>query len=371
MPPISVLMKPASGLCNMYCDYCFYCDEIQKRQQQLYGFMSEETLRNIIRKTMLNAEGTVSYAYQGGEPTLRGIDFFKKAVEFQKKYNRKNIRVYNALQTNGYAIDEEWCRFFAENDFLIGISVDGTEEVHNAYRHDRKGKDTYHKVIKATELMDAYHVEYNILTVVNGKVAKNIEEIYREYKKRGWEYQQYIPCLDPLDEEHEQKEYSLTPEQYGIFLTGLFDLWYRDWKRNRQPYIRQFDNYIAILLGYLPEACDQRGICGLQYVTEADGSVYPCDFYMLDEYRLGNFNQDKLLQLDEKRREIKFIERSGLLDEECRKCKFYALCRGGCQRHRDSVAGERYYRNYFCQGFRMFFENCGERLMEIANTMRR
>ena len=132
MPAITVMMKPSSGMCNMTCDYCFYCDETQKRIQESYGFMSEETLKNIIRKTMINADVSVNYAYQGGEPTLRGINFFKKAVELQKKYNRKNLQVNNAFQTNGLAIDEEWCRFFVENNFLVGVSIDGISEVHDA-----------------------------------------------------------------------------------------------------------------------------------------------------------------------------------------------------------------------------------------------
>lgn len=149
-----------------------------------------------------------------------------------------------------------------------------------------------------------------------------------QYRERGWKYQQYIACLDPLEGGHQKTEYGITPEQYGRFLVRLFELWYGEWKKNRQPYIRQFHNYIAMLLGHQPEACDQRGICGVQYVVEADGGVYPCDFYMLDEYRLGNFNQNRLCELDEKRREIKFLERSSRLSLKCKSCPHYFLCRG-------------------------------------------
>lgn len=158
MPDSSVLMKPSSGMCNMHCDYCFYCDEMQKREQESYGFMSEETLKNVIRRTMVHARRQVNYAYQGGEPALRGLDFFRKAVEFQNKYNRRGIQVHNAFQTNGYLLDEEWCRFLAENHFLVGLSVDGTKETHDACRHDKKGSGTYDVVTKAAALMDAYGV---------------------------------------------------------------------------------------------------------------------------------------------------------------------------------------------------------------------
>lgn len=366
MPPISVLIKPASGLCNMQCAYCFYHDEQQKREQVSYGFMTEQTLRNVIRKTILKAEGSVSYAYQGGEPTLRGIDFFEKAVLYQRQYNKHGVRVMNALQTNGLLLDEKWCKFLKENHFLVGVSVDGTKETHDRYRHSAGG-GTYDRVKRATELLEQYGVDYNILTVVSNQVAEHISEIYKEYKRIGWNYQQYIACLDPLDEPHGKSEYALKPEQYGRFLSGLFKLWYQDWKNTGKiPYIRQFENYIGILMGYRPEACDQRGVCGVQYVVEADGGVYPCDFYMTDAYRIGNFNENQLNQIDEKRKEIGFLERSVQISEKCKECLHYALCRGGCQRNRDYDETTGRYGNYFCEGYRIFFTECREMLEEIA-----
>ena len=159
MPAISVLMKPSSSMCNMSCNYCFYCDEAQKRTQESFGYMSEQTLKNIIRKTMLRAEGMISYTYQGGEPTLRGVGFFKKAIEFQNQYNRNHVQVQNALQTNGYAITEEWCQFFKDNHFLIGLSVDGTEEIHNSMRHTHSGSGTFARVNQTAMLMDAPPLE--------------------------------------------------------------------------------------------------------------------------------------------------------------------------------------------------------------------
>lgn len=370
MPPISVLMKPASGMCNMRCEYCFYCDEMEKRTTESFGFMSEETLKNVIRRTLSRAEGFASYAYQGGEPTLRGIDFFKKAVAFQKQYNRRGIQVNNALQTNGYLLDEEWCLFLKENQFLVGLSVDGTAEYHNALRHTKSGEDTFDRVCRSAGLMDRYGVDYNILTVVTPRIAENIEEIYREYEGRGWHYQQYIACLDPLGEPCGGTAYSLTPEAYGTFLDRLFGLWYRDYKKGRQPYIRQFENYIGMAKGYPPEACDQRGTCGIQNVVEADGSVYPCDFYMLDEYRLGNFNTDRLDRIDERRKEIGFVERSRLLNEACGKCEYYRLCRGGCQRNREYNERTGQYENYFCRAYQIFFDRWYEEIMREFGQVR-
>lgn len=369
MPPISVLMKPSSGMCNMKCDYCFYCDETQKRIQKSYGFMSEQTLKNVIRKTMLRAEGAVSYAFQGGEPTLRGIEFFEKAVEFEKQYNKHGIRVNNALQTNGYLIDDAWCKFLKKNHFLVGLSIDGTKEIHDTYRHSKLGEPTFDRVKHAADLMDKYGVEYNILTVVNQKVASNVEEIYRFYKEQGWNYQQYIACLDPLEEMHGQNEYALKPKQYGEFLIELFGLWYEDWKEGKQPYIRQFENYIGILMGYQPEACDQRGTCSIANVVEADGSVYPCDFYMLDEYRLGNFNENQLEEMNARRNEIEFVERSLKITEECKACRYFGVCRGGCQRNRDMDSVSGLYKNYFCESYKMFFDECLPKMEEMAEAL--
>lgn len=369
MPPINVLIKPSSGNCNMQCDYCFYCDEMENRIQRSYGFMTEETLKNVIRKTMLRAEGAISYAFQGGEPLLRGLDFFEKLIEFQKKYNKNHIRVSNALQTNGYLINDEWCQFFKKNNFLIGVSVDGTREIHDGYRHTRMGADTYETIVNNIKLMDHYGVDYNILTVVTKDVAENIKAIYHDYEARGWHYQQYIECLDPLGAERGKESYSLQPETFGKFMTDLFDLWYEDWKNGKQPYIRKFENYIAILAGYLPESCEQRGCCSIQTVVEADGSTYPCDFFMMDEYRLGNFNEDLLPDMDKKRKEIGFVERSQEVSAACRNCKYLYICRGGCQRNKEWYPDEGGYRNYFCEGYKMFFENCVDRMIEIVRSL--
>ena len=368
MPPVNLLIKPASGLCNMRCSYCFYCDEAQKRQQASYGLMTEKTLKNVIRKTVLTAEGSSVIGFQGGEPTLCGLDFFKKAVEFVDHYNRSHIQISYTLQTNGYAADEEWCRFFAENHFLIGVSVDGSRELHDACRRSAAGKQTWDRIMHTIDLFEQFGVEYNVLTVVHRETAKHIKEIYQSYRARGWNYMQFITCLDPLGEERGKQDYSLLPEDYGRFLIDLFDLWYADWLRGDQPFIRQFDNYAAILMGYRAESCEQLGVCGIQNVIEADGSVYPCDFYVLDEFCLGNLNDTSMKAIYEKREEMGFVERSLNHPEECRACSWFQICRGGCFRSRLEEPADAAGKNYFCEGYRMFFEACYERLEQIAQT---
>lgn len=370
MPQIHVMIKPASGLCNMRCKYCFYMDEMEKREQASYGIMTEETLENVIREILNFAEKECTIAFQGGEPTLAGLDFYRKCLEFERLYNTKQVRISHALQTNGYVLDEEWCRFFAQNHFLIGLSVDGIKATHDAFRKDSRGQDTYFHTLEAARMLKEAGAEFNVLTVVNKKTAGKIRRIYEQYRKLGFSWQQYIACLDPIQEKQGQQEYSLTPKAYGQFLIDLFDLWYVDLQQGRQPYIRQFENYIGILAGQEPESCEQRGVCSIQNVVEADGSVYPCDFYVLDEYRLGNLNRDSFERIDERRKEIRFLEHSLNHTQDCRGCAYFALCRGGCRRHREqpgTAPGE----NYFCESYRMFFDACLPRMKEIAAALRR
>lgn len=374
MPAVSVLVKPASGNCNMHCDYCFYCDESAKRDTVSYGMMSENTLKNVIRRTLLRAEEHYSLAFQGGEPTLRGLDFFKKAIELVRQYNRNEVRVQIALQTNGYAINEEWCRFLHDNHILTGLSVDGLSFIHDRYRHLNAGGSSYERCLEAAALMDRFGVEYNILTVVHRETALHIKEIYKDYRKRGWNYMQFITCLDPLNEERGKQEYSLTPEMFGTFMIDLFDLWYEDFRKGDAPFIRQFGNYACILAGYPPESCEQRGVCGISYTVEADGSVYPCDFYALDDMRLGNLNNDLLDVLDAKRKELRFVERSRNQPASCRMCHWFSLCRGACYRSRFTAADEAAGRgteglNYFCPSYKMFFEARYERLLTATKML--
>jgi len=352
----------------MNCAYCFYRDETQKREIGSYGVMSRETLKNVIRKTMLNAQGYASYLYQGGEPTLAGLDFFQAAVEYQKRYCRNGVQVYNALQTNGYAITEEWCDFFRREHFLAGLSVDGTRELHDRYRRDAQGGGSYDRVLHTAELFDRYGVEYNILTVVTGDVAGQIETVYEDYHRRGWKYQQYILCLDPLGET-ENSKYSITPGQYGEFLVRLFHVWYRDYRKGRQPYIREFSNYVRMLRGYPPENCAMFGTCSVQNVVEANGNVYPCDFYALDEYCLGNYNQDKYAQIQDSQAAKNFTARSRKLSDRCKACEFYGLCRGGCFRNRVPGPEGESYQNRFCASYKRFFGECLDRLRDIAGDL--
>lgn len=361
MPPLSLLIKPASGGCNMRCVYCFYHDEAQNRAVASYGMMSEDTLETLIRKALDYAGGQCTFGFQGGEPTLRGLDFFRRAVEYQQKYNVHNVRIYNALQTNGLLLDSHWARFFKENGFLVGLSLDGGKALHDSLRRGSQGRGTFSRTMRAARLLESHEVDFNLLTVVTRQSAENITQVYRFLRREGLLYQQYIPCLDPLGAPRGSSPYSLTPKVFGGFLKTLFDLWYQDVRAGRFIYIRYFENLLGMLLGRPPEHCGLSGRCALQHVIEADGSVYPCDFYCLDQWRLGNILEEDFAALDSAATAQRFLEESLAAPEDCGGCEYRFICRGGCRRDREGLG-----LNYFCQAYKEFFSYALPRLRELA-----
>ncbi len=365
MRHLHLLIKPASGHCNLRCRYCFYYDLVEQRPAGQYGMMSEETLEAVLQKAIDYAEESLTVAYQGGEPTLRGLDFFKKAVALERQYNQKGLTIHHAIQINGVGMDDRWAQFFKQEDFLVGLSLDGSSQNHDLYRLDHDGKDSYSKVMQTVRLFQKHGVQFNILTVVHKFTAKNIRQIYRFFKAQQFDYLQFIPCLDPIAAAAGGEVYSLTPKAYGDFLCTLFDLWVEDLQKGNTVHIRQFENYIEMLLGYPPESCGMSGICSYQHVVEADGEVYPCDFYVLDDYRLGNLNTCTFDDLQQRRTEIQFIETSKQIDPACTGCTHFSLCRGGCRRYRGQL-GEELQLNYHCEAYRRFFTHATPRLYALA-----
>lgn len=370
MPPINLLIKPSSSLCNLRCGYCFYADVAANRELPSFGMMKTDTLEAIVRKTLAEAEEECSFAFQGGEPTLRGLDFFEDLIRFEENYNLKKLRIHHAIQTNGFTIDDAWAAFFAKHRFLVGISLDGTRRYHDMYRIDAERNGSFSRVWESIQILRRHKVEFNLLTVVNADTAQNIGKIYAFYREKDLLYQQYIPCLDPLGEERGQHPYSLTPELYGHFLCELFDLWYQDVIHGRFIYIRYFENLLGMLVGQAPESCGLVGICGHQLIIEADGGVYPCDFYVLDELRLGNYVTDSLEEIEAQREASGFVEESRGIDEACKTCEFFYICRGGCRRDREPLLDGQMALNYFCPSYKMFFTHALPRLRQIAAQLR-
>lgn len=366
MPELSIMIKPASGLCNLRCKYCFYADEMSHRDVKSYGMMSEDTLEAVLRRTLAFAERQCTVAFQGGEPTLAGLDFFRKVVELEEKWNVNHVRIENALQTNGILIDEEWAAFLGKHHFLVGISLDGNRQTHDANRLDPKGKGTFARVTRTIELLKKHKVEFNVLTVVTKQLVPHIRNIYGYFARLGVDYQQYIPCLDPMEEMTGEHSYSLTSEDYARFLKDLFDCWYPEAKGGNLRYIRYFIGLMNLMAGHPSGICEMSGVCCRQFVVEADGSVYPCDFYMLDEWRLGNLVTDDFLALERKRRELRFIEMSYPRPAECDGCKWAYLCRNGCRRDRPMSPDGTPGLHRYCKAYQEFLEYAAPRLQELV-----
>jgi uncharacterized protein len=366
VPPISVLIKPASSKCNLNCKYCFYHDVANNRSVADFGFMSLETIEIIIKKVLRFASGYATFSFQGGEPTLCGIDFFKSVVKLQNKLNINNVSINNCIQTNGVLINNEWAEFLHNYNFLVGLSLDGTRDFHDKYRVDAKGKGTYDRVIQTSALFNKHKVEYNILFVVTNLIAHHPDELYKFFRINNFNFLQFMPCIDPIDNERGVHDYSLNPESYTYFLKRFFDKWYEDFMGGREVSIRYFDNLVRMAMGMPPEMCSLLGSCRCQFVFEADGSVYPCDFYVTDEWKLGNIYENELLGLYESENCTRFIESSLYPASICRNCKWKLLCRGGCRRDRDNPHIKELERNYYCESFYEFLEYAYPRLIDVA-----
>ncbi len=350
MPALSIMIKPSSSLCNLRCKYCFYADVSSKREFENFGLMSEETAENLIKSALDFADGaSIAFAFQGGEPLLSGLEFFRSFVECVEKNNSENSEIFYSLQTNGILIDEAWAEFFRKNKFLIGLSLDGNYKC-NRFRVDASGENVYYTVFEKAKLLEKCGVEFNILTVLTGYAAENSAEIYRHFRDNGFKFLQFIPCLRPFGDKSESELY-MTPKQLEKFLIEVFNLYVKDFWRGNYVSVRYFDNLVRMYLGQKPEQCGLCGHCSYQFVAEGNGNIYPCDFYCTDEWLLGNVNECSLEFMAHSEKAKCFITESLAVDEKCRACPYFPLCRaGGCKRQRAD-------RDY-CEAYKAFFKAC-------------
>lgn len=362
MPPITVMVKPVSGACNMRCRYCFYADEMNHRQSSVYPRMSSELLDVMVRRIIRSADSSVHFLFQGGEPTLIGLPFFEQLVKTQRKYNTRGLKISNAVQTNGYDLSDEMIAFFAKEQFLVGVSLDGTDETHDLLRPDAKGLPTSALVRQTIDRLRKAGVSVNVLCVVNGEVAIHPKEVFSALAP--YEYLQFIPCLDGLD--GEKRDYSLSGEAYLAFLKTTFDCYHQAYLDGHPVSVRNFDNWVAMLMGMPPENCAMVGRCGPSLVIESDGSVYPCDFYALDHWKLGSIAEDSLKRMLTGDKEQSFLEESLPVPAQCRACRWYSLCRNGCKRERIPETGL----NRWCSVHSAFFEYAYPRMEEMARQLK-
>lgn len=342
------MIKPASSACNLACDYCFYKDVASKRAQANFGIMTEETSRAVIKSFIEFADGgRIFFVFQGGEPTLAGLDYFKNFVRDVDALNDNGTTVFYSLQTNGTLLDEQWAAFLSERRFLVGLSLDGDRKG-NRHRRFPTSEPVFDKVVASANLLTKYNVDFNVLTVLTSEIANNAEKTYAFFKRNNLRYLQFVPCLNPFDT---HGGYSPSATEYGNFLIKTFKLYAADYLKGESVSERKLDNFVRSYLGLPAELCGMNGHCNAQFVVEANGNVYPCDFYCTDKYLLGNVCTDSLKDMAEGPIMRDFLKESLVFDRKCTECKHFPICRGGgCKREKASVD--------YCEAYKMFFDEC-------------
>lgn len=361
------MLKPASSACNLRCKYCFYADVSAARAVHSYGLMGRDTVRQVLSNIFadLVLGDHLTLAFQGGEPTLAGLDFFRHVTSTVSELTAPGITISYALQTNGTLLDDQWCDFLKRNDFLVGLSMDGPAAYHDANRIDAAGNGTFHSVLEAKRCLDKWGVAYNVLMTLTGSLARHPQQVWRFILEQGLEFVQFTPCLGAFGAENDP--YALTPQRYAAFYTAMFDKWDAHYRSGHYVSIKLFDDLVNLLAFGQCNACGLLGQCQRQIIVEADGSVYPCDFYVLDEYRAGDLSKQTLREVYEAPEMTKFLSRPRESLPLCAECPYRSICGGGCQRMHHEV----FYRPGDCIcGHRQLLDAIGPRLMELARLSR-
>jgi uncharacterized protein len=387
-----LMAKPAGPRCNLRCTYCFYREKETFFPEHRTLRMSNEVLEAYARKYIDSQPGpSVVFDWQGGEPTLAGIDFFRRALDLQRKYGGGK-RIQNTLQTNGTLLDEAWCVFLSGNRFLVGLSLDGPEAVHDAFRADKKGSPTCSRVLEALKMMQRHGVEVNVLATVNGESSRHPLEVYRFFKQEGVRFIQFIPVIEreadsgakqlgiplavPPSLAREGKStavtpWSVAPESYGEFLIRIFDEWIGN--DVGRTFVMNFEWTLGSWAGAGPGVCHLSPRCGGNLILEHNGDVYSCDHYMYPAYRLGNILEDGLRDMVESERQAAFgASKETALPGCCRDCDVLFVCRGGCPKHRFAATpGGEPGLNYLCAGFKKFYRHVDPYMKRMAEMIRK
>ena len=376
-PPISqdfqLMAKPIGPRCNLRCVYCFY-----RPKESLYGpsekwRMSDQVLEAYVRQYLgcLAHKEEVVFAWQGGEPTLMGIEFFKKAVRLQEKYKQPGQKISNSFQTNGVLIDEKWCRFFKEHGFLIGLSTDGPPEVHDPLRIDPEGRPTSARVLRALELMLRYGVEFNVLCCVHRLNENKGREVYRFFRSQGVRFIQFIPIVVPVPgKPGAVSPQSVTPEGWGRFMCDVFDEWVK--RDVGSVFVQAFDMSLAAWLGMPPPLCVHAEVCGRALIIEHNGDIYSCDHFVTPDHFLGNLLKQPLRRIVDQEKQIRFgLAKLTERPEFCRQCPYDFVCKGECPKNRlVPPPGEDKPLNYLCAGLKRFFEHIAPTMERMAAALR-
>ena len=386
------MTKPIGPLCNLDCSYCFYLEKEALFKERESRRMPFDVLETYIGDYIASQPNdSVSFAWQGGEPTLLGVDYFRKVVELQKKH-AKGKRIENAFQTNGTLLNDEWCAFFRKNDFLIGLSIDGPRQLHDAYRIDKRRKPSFDRVMAGLGFLKKHRVRFNTLTCINRKNMKSGREVYRFLKSIGSQFMQFIPIVERRPRKREESAglwlaqppsgsmeeeddlpvtaWSVRPRQYGQFLCDIFDDWIKE--DVGKIYVQMFDTVLGKWLGVQGGLCIFEETCGRAMAIEHTGDVYSCDHYVYPDHKIGNVMESSLGAMTRSRQQVKFgQDKRDSLPRMCRECEFRFACNGGCPKQRfmktpDGEAGL----NYLCEGYLKFYRHSREAMQTMAGLYR-
>ena len=367
--PLYVMLKPAGAHCNLACKYCYYLEKNNLYQNTPRHLMSDEMLEQFTREYIeAQTMPQVLFTWHGGEPLMRSIDFYKKALALQKKYAHGK-QIDNVIQTNGTLLTDEWCEFFAQNHWLVGISIDGPQEYHDHYRVTPAGKPSWEKVMQGISLLKKHRVEWNAMAVVNAYNAEHPLEFYHFFRDNGCQYLQFTPIVERLTEHEDGRtlasladdreiplaDASVTPQQWGNFLCTIFD----DWVRHDvgKTFVEIFDCTLANWMGVLPGICAYSKECGHAGVMEHNGDVYSCDHFVFPEYKLGNIREQSLIDMlyGEKQQAFSRLKHTSL-PRQCKECEMEFACHGECPKNR--FEKDKYGEpglNYLCQGYYQYY----------------
>ena len=367
--PFNIMAKPVCGICNLNCRYCYYTSKPSQLYPDVREFrMSPEVLESYVHQYLSSQLEHCEFGWQGGEPTLAGMDFFRKAVNLQRQYAAEDQRLTNRLQTNGLLLDDEWCEFLAENDFLVGISIDGPPQWHDAFRRDGEGGPSFHRAWSGLELMRRYGVEFNVLVTLNSINAPHGGDIYRYFVNRGVQYLQFIPILEPGPGEG-PAGFSCTGEQFGRFMLEVFEIWSdRDIGKVSERFI---DNCLHQLIFGRASMCCYSDRCANAQVLEFNGDLYACDHFVFKEWLVGNIMTRPLEDLLRDAKLGEFAKMKTQLPETCRDCEFLPFCNSGCPKHHRPIGTDPKRINHFCEGYKMFFTHALGELKRIAECIKR
>jgi len=363
---ISLLLKPASGLCNLSCAYCFY-----RRVQDLYPgmttIMSRPTAENVIRKTLSADAPLNSFCWQGGEPLLMGLDFFRGVVAFQKKYVHPGQVVENSMQTNGLLLDDPWCAFLRKENFLIGISLDGPAPIHDFYRKDHAQNGTFTDVMRGIGLLKKHDVPFNILCLLTDRNITSPVELYHFFRSHDFKFLQFINCFEKDDTSGALKAFSVRGEETGEFYIKLFDAWFKNDFFNVS--IRFFEDILLYLVDSVKASCCYNNACSSYLVVEHNGDCYPCDFFVVEEWKIGNLIESGICTMMDNLLRFRFASLKAELPKACRECRIAPFCMGDCIRFR--YLPENGYKNIseYCTVIKRVYNHIEPHLPEIRKRV--